>query len=186
MTRQGRHTDESFVTFVATRSHRLITHAELLCGNHEQARDIVQTVLTRAYLRWERIRHDDPYGYLCRAVTNAVTDWWRTAHRRHESPVDTVPEALHPAERVTFEDRDVLLAALNRLTTRERAIVVLRYLDDHTERDVAAMLGISHGTVKSTCHTALRKMRVVLDTQAEDDLTADPPGTNVTDNLGRN
>ena len=55
------------------------------------------------------------------------------------------------------------LAALGLLTNRERAVVVLRYFDDHTERDVAKTLGISVGTVKSTCHTALRKMRVALD-----------------------
>lgn len=174
MTRRSRHTDESFVSFVATRSHRLIAHAELLCGNHEQARDIVQTVLTRAYPRWRHILHNDPYGYLCRAVTNAVTDWWRSAHRRHEHPVDALPETRDAAAPLTFEDRDVLLAALNQLTTRERTIVVLRYLDDRTERDVAAMLGIKNGTVKSTCHTALRKMRVVLDTAAAD-VAADHP-----------
>lgn len=175
MTRRDGHTDETFVTFVATRSPRLIAYAELLCGNHEQARDIVQTVLTRAYPRWRHIFHNDPYGYLCRGVTNAVTDWWRSAYRRHENPVDDLPESPGTAATtLTFEDRDVLLAALSRLTTRERTIVVLRYLDDHTERDVAAMLSISHGTVKSTCHTALRKMRVALDDHT------------VTGNLGRN
>jgi RNA polymerase sigma-70 factor (sigma-E family) len=159
---RGRHTDESFVAFVAARSGRLIAQAELLCGNHEQARDIVQTVLTRVYPRWRRIEHEDPYGYLSRAVTNAVTDWWRTAHRRYEQPAETLPE--HPATDHTavFEDRQTLLAALGQLTPRERAVVVLRYLDDRTERDVAEMLGITPGTVKSTCHKALRKMRVAV------------------------
>lgn len=158
---RGRDTDAAFTTFVATRSHRLIAHAELLCGHREQARDIVQTVLVRAYLRWSRIEHDDPYGYVQRAVTNAVTDWWRTGHRRHERPVDVVPDVLSGPDHA-LEDRGALLAALDLLTHRERAIVVLRYFDDHTERDVAKTLGISVGTVKSTCHTALRKMRIAL------------------------
>ncbi|MEV4280104.1 SigE family RNA polymerase sigma factor [Actinoplanes xinjiangensis] len=167
--RRGRDIDESFTTFVATRSHRLIVHAELLCGHREQARDIVQSVLVRAYQRWSRIEHDDPYGYLQRAVTNAVTDWWRTAHHRHERPVDVVPDV--PADQnTTLEDRRTLLAALDLLTHRERTVVVLRYFDDHTERDVADTLGISVGTVKSTCHTALRKMRIALD----DDVRSSP------------
>ncbi|MCO8275593.1 SigE family RNA polymerase sigma factor [Actinoplanes sp. TRM 88003] len=160
--RRGRDLDESFTAFVATRSHRLVAHAELLCGHREQARDIVQTVLVRAYQRWSRIEHDDPYGYVQRSVTNAVTDWWRTAHQRHERPVDVIPESPSGPDSA-FEDRSVLLAALDLLTDRERAVVVLRYFDDHTERDVAKALGISVGTVKSTCHTALRKMRVTLD-----------------------
>ncbi|GAB2626895.1 DNA-directed RNA polymerase sigma-70 factor [Paractinoplanes abujensis] len=160
--RRGRDTDESFTAFVATRSHRLIAHAELLCGHREQARDIVQSVLTRAYLRWSRIEHDDPYGYVQRSVTNAVTDWWRTGHQRHERPVDVVPDAPAGPDNA-LEDRRSLLAALDLLTGRERAVVVLRYFDDHTERDVAKILGISVGTVKSTCHTALRKMRIALD-----------------------
>jgi RNA polymerase sigma-70 factor (sigma-E family) len=160
--RRSRDSDESFTAFVATRSHRLIAHAELLCGHHEQARDIVQSVLVRAYQRWSRIEHDDPYGYVQRSVTNAVIDWWRTAHKRHERPVDIVPDVpARPDD--TLEDRGALLAALDRLTERERAVVVLRYFDDHTERDVATTLGISIGTVKSTCHTALRKMRIALD-----------------------
>jgi RNA polymerase sigma-70 factor (sigma-E family) len=160
--RRGRDIDESFTTFVATRSHRLIVHAELLCGHPEQARDIVQSVLVRAYQRWSRIEHDDPYGYVQRSVTNAITDWWRAAHQRHERPVDVVPD-VPGGEDTTLEDRRALLTALDLLTHRERAIVVLRYFEDHTERDVAGVLGISVGTVKSTCHTALRKMRIALD-----------------------
>ncbi|MBM2619343.1 SigE family RNA polymerase sigma factor [Actinoplanes sp. LDG1-06] len=160
--RRVRDTDESFTTFVATRSHRLIAHAELLCGHREQARDIVQSVLVRAYQRWSRIEHDDPYGYVQRSVTNAVTDWWRTAQQRHERPVDVVPD-VPIGEDTTFEDRRALLSALDSLTHRERTIVVLRYFDDHTEKDVAETLRISVGTVKSTCHTALRKMRIALD-----------------------
>ena len=165
MTRRGRETDESFVAFVAARSGRLIGHAELLCGDPEQARDIVQTVLTRAYPRWHRIEHDDPYGYLCRAVTNAVTDWWRRAHRRHERSVYDFPETSTATDHAAMlTDRRTLVAAHGRLTPRERSVVVLRFLHDYAERDVARLLDISTGTVKSTCHVALRKLRVSIDT----------------------
>lgn len=160
--RRGRDTDDSFTMFVANRSHRLIAQAELLCGHHEQARDIVQSVLARAYQRWSRIENDDPYGYVQRSVTNAVIDWWRTAHQRHERPVDVVPD-VPSGEDTTREDRGTVLSVLGLLTHRERSVVVLRYFDDLTERDVADILAISVGTVKSTCHTALRKMRLALD-----------------------
>ncbi|MEU4160781.1 SigE family RNA polymerase sigma factor [Actinoplanes sp. NPDC026670] len=163
--RRRRHNDETFIDFVAQRSGRLVAHAELLCGNHEQARDIVQSVLVRAYQRWRHIEHDDPYGYVHRAVTNAVTDWWRTAHQRHEQPVGELPDQPATPEN-TVEDRRALLAALDRLTSRERTIVVLRYLDDCSERDTAEALGVSLGTVKSTCSRALRKLRVVLTDEA--------------------
>jgi RNA polymerase sigma-70 factor (sigma-E family) len=158
----GRRADDSFIAFVAARSGRLIAHAEMLCGNPDQARDVVQTVLMRAYPRWRRIERDDPYAYVSRAVTNAVTDWWRRSHRRHEHSTNELPEQVLDAP-TTFEDREAVTQALALLTPRERAVVVLRYLEEMTEREVADTLGISLGTVKSTCHKALRKMRVRLD-----------------------
>src|SRR6187402_2332205 len=125
MSVQSRHTDESFVAFVSDSSGRLIAHAELLCGDPDRARDIVQTVLTRAYPRWRRIERDDPYAYLCRAVTNAVTDWWRKAHRRHEETVDAVPESAATADHTgAWENRQILLDAMRTLTLRERTVVV--------------------------------------------------------------
>ncbi|MEH0819240.1 MULTISPECIES: SigE family RNA polymerase sigma factor [unclassified Micromonospora] len=155
----GPDVDESFAAFVATRSGRLVAHAYLLCGDTEQARDIVQGVLVRAYRRWGRIERDDPYAYVAAAVANAVTDWWRIAHRRYETPTAAVPEKAGAAAFGAVDDRQALLAALRHLTRRERAVIVLRYLDDRTEADVAHMLQMRVGTVKATCHRALRKMR---------------------------
>jgi RNA polymerase sigma-70 factor (sigma-E family) len=161
-----RSADDAFTAFVTARSARLIAHAEMLCGNPEQARDVVQTVLMRAYPRWRRIEREDPYAYVSRAVTNAVTDWWRRSHRRHEHPTDDLPEIPLEA-RTTLEDRETVIRALSLLTPRERAVVVLRYLEEQTEREVADTLGITLGTVKSTCHKALFKMRVRLDEDAQ-------------------
>jgi RNA polymerase sigma-70 factor (sigma-E family) len=159
---QGHSTEDSFIAFVTASSGRLIAHAEMLCGNAEQARDVVQTVLMRAYPRWRRIEQEDPYAYVARAVGNAVTDWWRRSHRRHERPTGELPEQpLDPP--TTYEDRETVIRALALLTPRERAVVVLRYLEEQTEREVADTLGVTLGTVKSTCHKALRKMRVSFD-----------------------
>ncbi len=167
MSMQGRHTDESFVAFVSATSGRLIAHAELLCGDPDRARDIVQSVLARAYPRWRRIERDDPYAYLCRSVTNAVTDWWRKAHRRLEQAADVVPESTAASDHtVDLENRQILFTALRTLTLRERTVIVLRYLQDYSEQDTAHTLDISVGTVKSTCHKALRKLRLVIDSEA--------------------
>lgn len=177
--RSSRDSDDSFTAFVADRSGRLIAQAELLCGNQDQARDIVQNTLVRAYVRWRHIEHDDPYGYLHRAVANAVTDHWRSARRRYERTTDELPE-VPIADDTTIEDRRTLFAALEHLTPRERAVVVLRHLDDHPERDVADMLSISIGTVKSTCSRALRKLRVILDDDA-DHSPSSPPNEPISD-----
>lgn len=151
--------DELFVSFVAASSARLVAQATLLCGDREQARDIVQTVLTRAYPRWRTIEAEDPYRYMVRAVANATIDWWRSAARRNEITTDRLPDRDDGGPGTGAEDRDVLLTALGRLTPKERATVVLRYMEDVSERDVALALGVSTGTVKSTAHSALRKLR---------------------------
>ncbi|WP_349879507.1 SigE family RNA polymerase sigma factor [Micromonospora sp. HUAS YX12] len=174
----GSDVDESFAAFVATRSGRLVAHAYLLCGDMEQARDIVQGVLIRAYQRWARIERDDPYAYVAAAVANAVTDWWRIAYRRYETPTAALPEQSGDAAYGAVDDRQALLAALRHLTRRERAVVVLRYLDDRTETDVANMLQVRVGTVKATCHKALRRMRQELQEKSFDGLqTAAREGT---------
>ena len=90
-----------------------------------------------------------------------MTDWWRIAYRRREVASDTLPERT---DDVGFDpaDRDALIRALAQLPRRQRTVVVLRYLEDMAERDVAATLGITVGTVKSTCHQALKRLRITM------------------------
>jgi RNA polymerase sigma-70 factor (sigma-E family) len=154
--------DQTFTDFVNLRSSHLTARAVLLCGEVHTAHDLVQSVLVRVYPRWRKIEHDDPIGYVNRALDNAVIDHWRSARRRREVTTATLPEEEAPTDG-SFEDRQVLLTALVELTARERSVVVLRYLDDLTERQTAERLGVSVGTVKSTCHRALKKLRVTLD-----------------------
>jgi RNA polymerase sigma-70 factor (sigma-E family) len=151
--------DDEFIAFVASRSGRLVAQAELLCGDHEQARDIVQNALARAYARWHRIEHDDPYGYVSRCIVNAVTDHWRLPYRRRERAHADLPEAPQPETGLSFEDRDELMTALAALTPRERTVIVLRHLDDRSEATVAEMLGVTTGTVKTLSHRGLKKLR---------------------------
>ncbi|HEX8002108.1 MAG TPA: SigE family RNA polymerase sigma factor [Mycobacteriales bacterium] len=151
--------DAAFVAFVELHSQRLLRSAVLLTGRPDAAEDLVQTALLRLYRHWPRVRDDDPLAYVRRVMVNARRDWWR---RRSwsEQPVETVPETSAPDSAVAHADRDAVVRALAPLSRRERTVLVLRYCDDLSERDVAALLGVSAGTVKSTASRALAKLRL--------------------------
>ncbi|MFD7904228.1 SigE family RNA polymerase sigma factor [Kitasatospora sp. NPDC059722] len=158
---QRQRQDAEFSAFVAGNGRQLLRLAELLTGDPHRAHDIVQSALERAYLHWHRITGDDPTAYVRRIVVNQHRDWWRRLRNR-ELPTDRTPDrplAEDLAERQA--QRELLNRALGTLTRRERAVVVLRYYGDLTEGAIAAELGIARGTVKSTLHRALSKLRAL-------------------------
>lgn len=148
--------DETFSAFVAARSRHLLHAAHLLTGDRHRAEDLLQTALTRAYLRWDRI--DEPEGYVRRTMVNAHTDWWRKKPWR-EQTTDEVPETAGPDETSSYDARDAVLSALATLSGRQRAVVVLRYYEGLSEAEIAALLGCSTGTVKSAASRAMAKLR---------------------------
>lgn len=157
--------DDDFTAFVLARSPRLLHIARMLCGNAEQAEDLVQTALEKAYLRWDRIELGDPFGYVRQAVVNQYLSWVRRRPwRERPSGGDGELEQDH-GDRLSFDSsadvdrRLALVAALGTLTRRERAVVVLRYVEDLSEAQTAAALGVAVGTVKSATHRALAKLR---------------------------
>ena len=151
--------DASFESFVAARSRHLLHAAHLLTGDRHRAEDLLQTALTRAYLRWDRIDSDDPEGYVRRTMVNAHTDWWRRKPWREQS-TDELPERPVGDVAGSYDERDAVLAALATLTARQRAVVVLRYYEGLSEAEIAAALGCSTGTVKSAASRAMAKLRV--------------------------
>ncbi|TCB97147.1 SigE family RNA polymerase sigma factor [Micromonospora zingiberis] len=152
--------DAEFVEFVHAASGRLAHAAYLMTGDHHQAEDATQTALARTYASWSRVRRDDPYAYTRRVMVNYIVDNWRRPIR--EYPTDEIPHRHRDdvADEVTA--RRWLQIALGTLTARERAIVVLRYLFDLPELQVARELEVSVGTVKSTSSRALGKLRQTL------------------------
>jgi RNA polymerase sigma-70 factor (sigma-E family) len=154
--------DMPFEAFVAASSSRLFTLALLVCGHHRaEAEDLLQGVLERAYRRWGRICRDgDPERYVRRMLVNASVDRWRRLRRRPELPV-TAPDAgqVVADQSAVVADRDQLLRALTVLPARQRAVIVLRYLEDLSEAQTSAVLGCSEGTVKSQASRALAKLR---------------------------
>jgi RNA polymerase sigma-70 factor (sigma-E family) len=152
--------DAQFVAFVELHSPRLLRAAALLTGRPDLAEDLVQTALLRLYRHWPRLRDDDPLRYVRRIMVNARRDWWR---RRtwSEQPVAAVPEVTAAGDPTGDQAaRDALARALAPLSRRERTVLVLRYCEDLSEADVAALLNVSAGTVKSTASRALAKVRL--------------------------
>jgi RNA polymerase sigma-70 factor (sigma-E family) len=156
--------EEDFTAFVLARSARLVHIARMLCGNAALAEDLVQTALEKAYLRWDRIELGDPFGYVRQAVVNQHLSWVRRRPWR-ERPSGSSAE-LDQQQRLSVVDpsgavdrRLAITEALGTLSRRERAVVVLRYIEDLTEVQTAAILGVAVGTVKSANARALQKLR---------------------------
>ncbi len=147
---------EGFDEFVATRSPALLRTAYLLTRDWAAAEDLVQTSLTKAWQAWGRL-DDQPEAYVRKIVVNTFASSWRRRWRG-EVPTAELPESASVAG--DLEQRDVVWTALGRLPRRMRAVVVLRYYEDLSEAEIARILGISTGTVKSQCSKALAHLRI--------------------------
>lgn len=146
--------EAGFNEFVATRGPALQRAAFLLTGDHHTAQDLVQQALLEAARRWEKI-HTSPEAYVRRSIYTAnVSRWRRQKFAEHELTGDRAE--------VPGPDSDLrltLVRALERLTAKQRAVLVLRYYEDLTEVQTAEALNVSVGTVKSTHSQALRRLR---------------------------
>jgi RNA polymerase sigma-70 factor (sigma-E family) len=148
----------AFGEFVRARSGALLRAAHMLTGNRADAEDLVQATLVKAYQSWEKIDPAALDAYVRQVMRNTHISGWRR-RRVDEYPTDELPDA--PAADVTGDSdlRDVVQRAIDRLPRQMRAAVMLRYYDDMTEPEVAAALGVSVGTVKSTVARAVAKLR---------------------------
>ncbi|WFE50421.1 SigE family RNA polymerase sigma factor [Micromonospora sp. WMMD1155] len=160
--------EEQFREFVAARSAALLRTAYLLSGDWATAEDLLQTALTKTYLAWKRlggIEAVEPYAR--RVMVNTSTSWWR--RRWHgERPTEVLPERAGVDEIEQQLDRDLLWRHLKQLPNRQRAVLVLRYYEDMSEAQTAAMLDISPGTVKSQTSRALATLRRRMGADAAD------------------
>jgi RNA polymerase sigma-70 factor (sigma-E family) len=151
--------EDDFREFVAARSPALLRTAYLLTGDWATAEDLLQTALTKIYLAWRRlgeIEAVEPYAR--RVLVNTSISWWR--RRWHgERPTEVLPERA-VADRVDEQlERDALWRHVQSLPARQRAVLVLRFYEDLSEAQTAAILDISTGTVKSQTSRALSTLR---------------------------
>jgi RNA polymerase sigma-70 factor (ECF subfamily) len=131
-------------------------HARRMVGDPQVAEDLAAEALTRTYARWPRVRS---YEYLDAWVLRVVTNLAIDALARRRAPIPVL-EATGPEDTAVL--RMTLAEALLALPRRQRDAVVLRYLADMTESDVAAALGVAPGTVKSHLHRAVASLRTAL------------------------
>ena len=140
--------------------------AVLLVGDQTSAEDLVADAYVRVFVKWQRGAVTDVNAYLRRAVVNAVKNTWRhrTVGRRVErlvaqSTFDADPRALD----TIIVERDELLTALHALPPGQRHCVVLRYYEDLSEAQTAALLGIAVGTVKSQTAKGLARLASIME-----------------------
>lgn len=148
----------SFEEFYRAQADRVYRALAVTLGDAELARDATAEAMARAYARWSRVsRVDNPGGWVYRVGLNWATSRWRR-HRR-ERPL---PDDLDPATTPVDVDAVAAWAALARLTTLSRAVVVCRVLLDLSTAQTAAVLDIAEGTVKSRLARALATLRAHL------------------------
>jgi RNA polymerase sigma-70 factor (sigma-E family) len=130
-----------------------------LTGDWSSAEDLVRTTLMKTYLAWRRAGGLDAIEVYARKVMlNAATSW-RRRHWRGERPAGQHPEMVPVDAPDRSLERDAIWAVMRGLPARQRAVVVLRYYEDLTEAQTAALLGVSPGTVKRQASRAMYALR---------------------------
>jgi RNA polymerase sigma factor (sigma-70 family) len=147
----------AFAELSRTEHHRMLRVAVLLTASTEVAQDVVQDSFVRLYRRWDSVR--DPNGYLYRIVVNGC----RSHHRRVTREQQARDRASRGTSGVSVLGADELQDALASLPYRQRAALVLRFYDDRSEAEAAAVLGCRPGTVGSLVHRGLAQLKKVID-----------------------
>ncbi|WP_458243261.1 SigE family RNA polymerase sigma factor [Streptomyces sp. MAI_2237] len=152
---------DSFREFVEHRSSALLKTAVLLSGgDRHAAEDLLQNALLKAAGRWHRI--EEPEAYVRQVLYRQQISRWRLKWRRRELTVAEPPDSGAGRDGAADADLRLLMrGALARLTARQRTVLVLRYFEDLPEADVARILGCSVGTVRSTTHRSLARLRAL-------------------------
>jgi RNA polymerase sigma-70 factor (sigma-E family) len=172
-------TRREFERFVTERTDQLLRTAYLMAWDLAEAEDLVQETLLQVARRWPKVRTmEHPAAYARKLLVNLAIDTAQKRARRNGEltaggGADAADRPDHRAERDldSVDAQAVLLDALAGLPARQRAIIVLRYWEDLPEAEVAAMLGCSAGTVKSTASRGLARLRE----QLGDGPPGDPP-----------
>jgi RNA polymerase sigma-70 factor (sigma-E family) len=153
--------EHEFRTFVKEASPALMRTAYLFTGGDQYAaEDLLQTALAGAATKWHRI--ENPGAYVRRSMYNQQVSRSRRKWLRREVHVAELPEALSAVDHVSAVDLKLAVRrAMSAITARQRAVLVLRFFEDLPEAEVARTLGITVGTVRSTTHRALVRLREI-------------------------
>jgi len=154
--------DREYTEFAVARAEHLRRTAYLMCGDWHRAQDLTQIALAKAYAAWHRIHGDGGVDAYVRQIV--VREFLSQQRRRswHERPSDELPEQGLAGGQEQADLRLSLLAALERLSPKRRAVVVLRYWEDRSVEETAAVPRMSRSAVKSASLRALADLRVLL------------------------
>jgi RNA polymerase sigma-70 factor (sigma-E family) len=149
----------SFEEFVASRADALMRYAYVLTGDPHDAADLLQESLVRVRAAWHGIVNKrEPEGYVRTTMARLHISVWRV--RRRERLMPEPPEQVYDDDALArAEGDDGLWLALGGLPRRQRAVLVLRYYESLSDTEIAEVLGISRGTVRSQASRALDKLR---------------------------
>jgi RNA polymerase sigma-70 factor (sigma-E family) len=166
---------ERFTAFVRANRSLLLTIGVAVSGSRVEAEDLVQTALANAFPRWHTIADEQALAYVRRSILNANVSRWRrmlAVQGRLSEPAEGPDSARDPLAMRTVDDRLSLVPLLRDLPTRQRAVLVLRYLCDLPDDQIAHTLGIAPGTVRSQAARGLATLRArsaeLLDSDSED------------------
>ncbi|MEO5662268.1 MAG: SigE family RNA polymerase sigma factor [Nocardioides sp.] len=151
--------DADFSAYMAARQPALYRTAYLLAGDHASAEDLLQNAFAKLYLSWDKVRDREALdGYVRRIMVNENNSLWRRAWKRREHSTDTMPET---GAHESYDDGlgGALWSYVSTLAPKQRSVVVLRYYEQLSEAEIADVLGISVGTVKSQASRALASLR---------------------------
>ena len=151
-----------FESWLVAREPALQRLALLLTGDEHTAQDLVQTSLAKLYLAWDRLDdRDNLDAYARRVLVNEHRTAWRRPWRRREVVTDAPPD--RPGPTIEYDGgREVVWEFVASLPPRQRAVIVLRYYEQLTEAEIAEVLGVSPGTVKSQASRAIAALRARL------------------------
>ena len=154
-------TEHEFRSFAQARSRSLLRTAYLITGDHHHAEDLLQATLTKVFLAWPRIREKtSAEAYARRTLVTTYVSWRR---RRWWQERATGEDLERPERLNSAADHDELWHSLQSLSRQQRAVVVLRFIEDQSVDEVARLLGITTGSVKTHTSRALAALRIRLD-----------------------
>jgi len=152
--------DTEFAEYMSARQPSLLRTAYLLTGNRHTAEDLVQASLVKLYLSWDRVQSSGSLdAYTRRIMVNENNSLWRRGWARRESTVGEVPESSGTWDRHDHGEKSAIWSFVQTLPKKQRAVIVLRFYEELSMAEVAEILGISIGTVKSQSSRALASLR---------------------------
>lgn len=147
--------EATYCEFFVARRRRLLGIAYAILGSWPAAEDATQTAFVKLYLHWPRI---DPAAVDAYARRTVVTTSIQSARKRAREPLtDSLVD--HAAREIDVDVRVDLMGALAQLSPRDRAVLALRFLEDLSVTEVAELLGVAEGTVKSQTNRAHARLR---------------------------